>query len=209
MRLRLSTALSAFAFPKRHRPLVGADEKRDLVEAAASGDARAALKLLSMGCHPDSTSETPTGPVSALAAAAGFGSADVAKILLQAGANPNGIEGETPPIMVAAAKDDLEMCLALIGAGADPDLSDMEGGTALFRAAAEGRVETSRLLAEEGSEPCRPGPGGVTPEEIATKDCETAISAGLAIRRIRHEASVLAILVANPAGPEIGRARRI
>ena len=66
MRLLLSTALSAIAFPKRHRPSVGADEKRDLVAAAASGDARAAIKLLSMGCHPDSTSETPTGPVSAL-----------------------------------------------------------------------------------------------------------------------------------------------
>jgi ankyrin repeat protein len=68
----------------------------------------------------------------ALLCAANFGRTEIAKCLIEAGADVNerGARGNTP-LINAAAQGDAEMVELLLSAGADPDLQDCDGETAL------------------------------------------------------------------------------
>lgn len=178
-----------------------------LVAAAMDGDAKRVGKALAMGASPDACEETWQGARSALSAAAVAGSAYVTRMLLLAGAKPDGARDETPPLMVAAASGDRDICLALLAAGADPDGADHDNATALFQAAINCDAALITLMVEAGADPDRAGPGGVTPREAACRDCGRIIDSAVMARRLRAEAAAISAAMALQP-PRKGRARR-
>jgi uncharacterized protein len=109
---------------------------------AFSGDGFTALHLATFFAQPESTEEllrsgadpnavaTNAMKVAVINSAAASGRADLVKMVLRAGANPNARQrmGYTA-LHAAAAHDDLEMAQALLDAGADPALKNDEGQT--------------------------------------------------------------------------------
>jgi ankyrin repeat protein len=78
---------------------------------------------------------------------------DVVTWLLSRGANPNGIASDSFPLHEAAQLGNIEICRILIEAGADPNLPDFIGETALHKASSHAYVEIIDLLLDFGADP--------------------------------------------------------
>ena len=80
--------------------------------------------------------------------------ADIAQVLLDAGADVNeaAINGITP-LMAAAFAGNVEMTRALLARGADTKAADRLGKNAITYAAGEGRTAVVRLLLDKGVDP--------------------------------------------------------
>lgn len=101
-----------------------------------------AAELLRSGADPNAIAKNAM-KVAVINSAAASGRADLVKIVLAAGANPNArqMAGYTA-LHAAAAHDNVEMAQALLDAGADPALRSDDGQTAADKA---GSAVTSLL----------------------------------------------------------------
>jgi ankyrin repeat protein len=104
-----------------------------------------------------------------------------AVVLLDKGMNPNVIEGNNSPLMLAARKGDFRFTRVLIAFGADVNLRNDDGTTALMIAARFGHTEVVDLLLREGADPNLRNSKGYTSADLARmfKHEETA-------SRLRH-----------------------
>jgi len=114
--------------------------------AAHFGHLEAVRTLLARGAdvHARSTNSLDNHPLHAALAGR---SAEVARALLDAGANPNTIEhGGYTPLHQAAEQGDLVLVQLLLGRGASPTPKDDHGRTPLDPAEAKGHSEATGLL---------------------------------------------------------------
>lgn len=89
-----------------------------------------------------------------LAIALRQGQADMVRLLLQRGADPNGRDPENGSLRNAVRNlPDVAILRLLIDHGADLDAADGDGNTALNLAARDDRLELARLLLEAGADP--------------------------------------------------------
>ncbi|GIH90758.1 ankyrin repeat domain-containing protein [Planobispora siamensis] len=142
----------------------------ELLDAAGENDTERIERLLRTGTPADPAGEKePT----ALYRAATNGRADLVRILLASGADPNrrsGGQDEGLPLCAAAALNRGEAAQALMDAGADPAGREDQGWSPVLWAAANGHADMLRLLLNAGA-----------PAEDANDDGETALT--LAARR--------------------------
>lgn len=109
--------------------------------AAEAGDATALSRGLREGVSPNAAGPENRGNL--LSAAISAGSVKCAKMLLKAGAQPNGTlqDGKTM-LHIAAGRGNKEITLALLQAGADPLAEAGNGASPLHDAVWNGRVQT-------------------------------------------------------------------
>lgn len=121
-------------------------------DAAYSGDKEKVAKLLSRGVSADAPDPSGTAP---LVKALKMNHYDVAKLLIENGADPNVTDPSTglPAILLAAKNKKLDLMQLFIAKGADVNLSHKDGFTALSDAAFFGRIKLAKLLLENGANP--------------------------------------------------------
>jgi hypothetical protein len=120
----------------------------ELMIAAAMGDTATIKRLLASGVDPSTSG--PEG--SALHLAILKGHPDAAALLIEAGANVNS-EDYDSPLRTAATTSDLATAQLLIAAGADVNRADPEGRTPLMWAANRASEPIVKLLLEHGADP--------------------------------------------------------
>jgi ankyrin repeat protein len=113
--------------------------------------------------------ETPLG------LAVRHNSVTIIRILVKAGANPNGLSRQRYPLDLAAMSGFMESASALIKLGADVNLSNQFGTTALMSAAAEGHWELVQLLLEAGVDRQRRMRSGETANDFAVANRHDSI----------------------------------
>lgn len=103
--------------------------------------------LIERGANPNARLE---GGVNLLAALAVAQDRESVQLLLDMGADPNG-ESSQKPILEAAKNDDVELVQALLDHGADAEVVDLSGATALEIALRQGNEEVVTLLRRYGA----------------------------------------------------------
>lgn len=143
LRAACLAALAVFATP------AFAAKAHPLVEAAKTGDTRAALALVR---EADVNAAEADG-TTALHWAARNDDLELAARLLAAGADPSARNRyEVTPLYLAAVNGSAGMLSLLLDAGADPNEVGSEGETVLMTAARTGVVDAARVLLERGAE---------------------------------------------------------
>jgi hypothetical protein len=144
------------------------DRTRDILRKAATENRPELLKDLPSDAGVDQSFNTrrADGGQTALHLATLEENINVMKELLRLGSDPNRADrmGRTP-LMVAVGGDihDAEMIAMLLQAGADPDIKDKHGWTALTDAAVFGKPEIARQLLNAGAEVDPSDATGTTP----------------------------------------------
>ena len=84
---------------------------------------------------------------------------EIARILLNAGADPNiqGDQGLTP-LIIASDDNNIELVKMLLGKGAKPNLKEGVSNTALYYAIKRGNIEIVKMLLEKGANIYKRGP---------------------------------------------------
>ena len=165
--------------------LLGADPELDVFEATALGYVdrlRARLEE-----DPGAAMAHSADGFTALHFAAYFGKAEVARILLEAGAGVNAAadnETAVQPLHSAAAGRHLEVCRLLLAAGADVNARQATGFTPLHAAAQNGDPELVELFLSAQADPSALTEAGQTP--AATADAAGHVDVA---RRIRDVAT--------------------
>lgn len=130
----------------------GLDERgfSPLVLASYNNQASTSALLLELGALPDGLPDDPGS--SALMGVAFKGYASIARVLLDAGANPGRTNraGQTA-LMMAALFDQREIIAMLLDAGADRGARDASGKTAADNALAQGNTGLANLLMTQTS----------------------------------------------------------
>jgi ankyrin repeat protein len=159
-----------------HEPLAQLIRERtpepDLFEAAALGDTELLRELLEVSSEgANAVSQDGFGP---LGLAVYFGRPEAARVLLEAGANPNtpsANDFKVRPIHSASAHRDtdvsLDLARLLLEWKADPNVSQAGGWTPLHQAAAHGRRELAELLLAHGAARGVKSDDDRTPAEMA------------------------------------------
>ena len=149
--------------------------------------------------------------------AAAHNTPDVVRFLLTAGANVNwrdGYDGETP-LMAAVDGGSLETARLLLAAGADVQITDDRGRSALWRAAGAYNTGFIMMLADHGAEIDAPDTSGMTPLMHAADLCAewniTPLLAAGADPRVADKAgrSALSGDVAPQGDPKCKRVRSL
>ncbi|MFD6279829.1 ankyrin repeat domain-containing protein [Streptomyces sp. NPDC060209] len=141
---------------------------RSLFEALYD-DENAVVQALRAGASAESSDEEGT---TALYLAAVQDLPGAVRLLLAAGADPNrasGPEAGDQPLCGAACGGHAEVVGALLSAGAEPDLSEEFGFTALRWAAGLGHARVAEILLAHGADPDLPGPQGEAPLVVAAR----------------------------------------
>lgn len=139
----------------------------------AAGNAPHVRLLLACGANPNALEQHDTP----LIAAVRTGRYEIVEDLLRAGANPNGrssaFMNSTPVLFEAARLTGPEPVLgALLQHGADPNLRNGSGETALFWAVQVGSTANVQLLLEHGARPDVRNRAGTTPlDEAQGRNC--------------------------------------
>lgn len=123
-----------------------------LRKAAIKGNLRRVKKLLDEGADVDFKDVNKLTP---LYFAAMNGHVEIARVLLEKGADPNIAREDSlgPPVVRAAYDGNLEMMTLLLDKGADIDNIDYSRRTALHAAINRGMREAAALLIEKGANP--------------------------------------------------------
>lgn len=153
------------------------DDIEDLFEAIYYGDAKECTRIVRAGADVRARLESSDPDRwSVLHVAANRLQLDIARILLDEGADPNAKDRrDDTPLHVAASKGDrylpewdvesiVGICGLLIERGADPNTINDAGQTPLF-AAARKRPEVCRILIESGADPTVRNDEGLLPED--------------------------------------------
>jgi len=159
---RYSNRLQALA------ALLAAKPQLDIFEAAAAGEQARVQELLAR--DPGLALAASGDGGTALHLAAFFSHAEIALLLIRAGADVNAVApgfGNVQPLHSAAAGRALSIVKMLLEAGADPNARQQMGYTPLHSAANNGDVETARLLLERGADPAVKTDAGQTALAIA------------------------------------------
>ncbi|MFZ4874301.1 ankyrin repeat domain-containing protein [Janthinobacterium sp. Mn2066] len=123
----------------------------DLNEAAYKGNTQEVVRLLQQGAHVDAANKYG---VRAIDFAAMRGYTDMARILIDAGANiekNTGKQGNTALAHAVEKKDSLGVLQLLIAASANVNASDKDGQTPLFSACYAGNAEAVKMLLAAGA----------------------------------------------------------
>ena len=141
---------------------------QEIIEAVFRSDADAVLQLARK--FPELVDQTDGDGRSALAHAAIDRNAEIASVLLSAGADPNRKDrlGNTP-LHYATQEYAGGVALALLDAGAEVDSQDANGNTPLSNAVfySQGRGDLIRLLLDRGAQKEMKNAHGVSPIELA------------------------------------------
>lgn len=136
-----------------------------LAWAAAQGETRAIVTLLSHGADPNIIDIQLSGPVSNAAAQ---GHTVCVRLLLEAGAHPDpfkpgGVKKGSPLNCAARNATDVLLLKSLLDFGADVDSSGVDGKTALIHAARTDNASFAILLLEYGADINATSTSGSTP----------------------------------------------
>ena len=87
---------------------------------------------------------------------------DAISLLVQFGADPNSVRGEThaSPLFQAAHKQNTDLMRVLLEAGANPNMQDKTGNMPLMEAISVGSIEAVAILLEAGASPNVPNNAG-------------------------------------------------
>ncbi|HEX7949918.1 MAG TPA: ankyrin repeat domain-containing protein [Candidatus Limnocylindrales bacterium] len=148
--------------------LLKADPELDVFEATALGYVDRLHARLDE--DPAAVTAQSADGYTALHIAAFFGKAEVARILLEAGAGVNAVaanEMHVQPLHSAAASRHLEVCRLLVAAGADVNARQAGGFTPLHAAAQNGDPELVELFLSARADPRATTDAGDTPAATA------------------------------------------
>jgi ankyrin repeat protein len=159
---------------------------RLLVQAAHEGDAAAVARLLAAGADPNASvpGRNASGEAvqaTALEAAVGPGRLEVARLLLEGGADPSRLDSEgNTPLMTAAGEGHLEVLRLLLERGAAVDAVHPAGDTTAFHNACySNHPQCAEALARAGCDVGLKTNSGWTGREIAETEGHTAVMARL------------------------------
>jgi ankyrin repeat protein len=166
-----------------------ADDGQDVGEllliAATEGDLAAAARLLAVGADPNISHGT-VAQCTALCMASAHGHLDVARLLLDGGADPSRAAGDGfTPLLGAALKGHPEVLQLLLARGAAMDAVQPDSVFTAFHAACfHNQPECAEALIRAGCDVgvlSNPGPGhrGLTGREVAEVQGHTALVARL------------------------------
>jgi ankyrin repeat protein len=148
--------------------------KLQLLTAARDGDGAAVARILAVGVDPNASAPArdasgEVGQATALAAAAALGRLEVARLLLEAGADPNlAIGTGGTPLMAAAANGHPEVLRLLLARGAAVDAARQStGSTAFHSACCNNHAECAEALAWAGCDVGLKTKAGQTGREVA------------------------------------------
>jgi ankyrin repeat protein len=157
-----------------------------LVNAACKGDGAAVARLLAAGADPNAsvTGRDASGnviPTTALGAAAALGRVEVARLLLEGGADPSRAAGDgaTTPLMAAALDGQLKVLRLLLARGAAVDAVDPHGWTAFHCACDNNQAESAEALVKAGCDVGIKIKSGATGREMAEARGHAAVVARL------------------------------
>jgi hypothetical protein len=136
----------------------------ELFEAVKSGDAARVKELLRRGANPNARDEYGLCP---LHYAPWNRRAEVARVLLEHGADVNARALSMTPLHRAATFGNVEVARVLLEYGADVNAKDKKGWTPLHIAATDGHVGVVELLLERGADPSIKNEEDKTPLDVA------------------------------------------
>jgi len=152
----------------------------NLYEAAAAGLRDRMAELAA--ADPSHIDRPAPDGFTALGLACLFGREDAAEWLLRQGADPNRPSANAlavRPLHSAMASGRAAIVRALLKHGADPDMRQPDGSTALHMAAKHGQAELAFLLLSHGASPDLANDLGDTPIDLADRGRHAEISAML------------------------------
>lgn len=150
----MSEVLAALYEGRRSDVAGAADESLDVLEAAALGRVARLSELLT--ADPSGATLRSDDGFTALHYAAFFGGADVAALLLRAGADPGAVAGNdmrVQPLHSAVAASAVDVVRLLVAAGVDLEAEQEGGYTALQAAGQHDQTEVVALLLAAGADP--------------------------------------------------------
>lgn len=142
------------------------EQREDLPEAVAAGCLQRVVQLLKAGADPNEKVEEG-GTSLLIAIRQGF--ADIARLLLYAGAKPQGTSWETP-LCVAVQHDRQEIVRLLVDRGAPVEPASDDACSPLAQVAAHSSGELVRLLLSAGANPNARTERDGTPLEAAARE---------------------------------------
>ena len=160
--------------------LLAADPDLDVYEAAAYG--RLDRLREALDGDPDLIDAFAPDGFTALHLAAYFGKAEVARELLERGADHATYtrnDFANQPLHAAAAGRHVELCRLLLAAGADVNTTQHGGYTPLHEAAGSGDVALAELFLSAGASPTALTDDGQTPAQVAESAGHTDLAARL------------------------------
>ena len=148
--------------------LLATDPDMDVFEATAYGMLDRLREALDG--DPGLVQAFASDGFTALHLAAFFGKVEAARLLLERGADPATYtrnDFANQPLHAAAAGRHLEVCRALLAAGADVNATQHGGYTPLHEAAGSGDVALAELFLSAGASPAALTEDGRTPAQVA------------------------------------------
>ena len=139
------------------------------VDACKFGDAAQVHMML--GKEPELAYLKDKKGISALFHAVANGHADIVDALLRVTRQPDDVESEKgfTPLLIAATNGHTAIVRVLLEHGANPNLKNFDGVTALHNAVFEKQIEVVRLLIEHGADPAIQDRQGNTPLDLAKR----------------------------------------
>lgn len=139
-----------------------------LYDAGAKGDTIAVQLAIADGAPVNGY--TRDHEFAALWAPCWFNKPEVVRVLLDQGADPNGMVWPSgPPLPLAAFHAGAEVVRLLLDGGANPDQANKEGQTALHMASMQGDDVMARMLLEAGADPNKSDRSKWTPLKLAAR----------------------------------------
>jgi len=125
----------------------------DLFAAIEKNDIQKVRYLIPIGA--DVNAKDPYASMTPLMMAAYNGYTEIAKLLIEKGAEVNakgGVDMDMTPLVYAASQDRLDMVKLLIEKGANVNVKTHYGWTPLFFAISKGSTEIAKLLIDKGAD---------------------------------------------------------
>ncbi len=126
--------------------------------------------LITLGADVNWYDEEETFDLTALHKASRYGHKEIARMLIDAGADINIKDGDGwTPLHWASNNSQIEITKMLIDAGADENVQDNKGRTPLHMAARWNEIEVAKILIDAGSRFDIETNSGYTPYQMARK----------------------------------------